>query len=120
MGIAFTTNPAADVEGLFVEEEGATFLQKEAGAQKDFNKKSSHSELINVNPDNNYTLMDSEIIHKFEKMLTEKLPSKQFSEEAVANVTRIFHEAIKQKDEEYKAAKEAQEEAESEAQAESS
>ena len=74
---------------------------------------------MHVNPENNYTLMDSEIIQKFEKMLSEKLPSKQFSEEAVANVSRIFHEAIMLKDEEYKAAKEAQEQVDTEAKAES-
>lgn len=53
--------------------------------------------------------MDSEIIKEFEKMLSDKLPNQQFSDEAVANVTRVFHDAIKQKDEEYRAAREVRE-----------
>lgn len=123
LGIAFTSNPAADVKGVYIKDGEEELVEEEAVAGiavdntifltnlKKFNKKSSHCEKSDVNSFNNYTLMDSNILEKFEEILADKLDNKQFSEEAVANVTRVFQEAIREKDEEYRAAKEAEDKA---------
>ena len=63
--------------------------------------------------------MDRDIIKQFEDILSEKLDKKQFSEEALANVAQIIHEAILKKDQEYKAERDEREEAEAEAASES-
>ena len=131
LGIAFTTHPAADVEGLYVEaasepaakrgvgRDGAAVVLDSGPDFKNKNEKSSHSGKTNVNSNNDYTyqklVMNSDILEKFEEILAQKLDNKQFSEEAVASVTQVFQEAIRQKNEEYKAAKEEQEAASAEA-----
>jgi len=131
LGIAFTTNPAADVEGVYVEDPEADLVEATVDTKKEeieedcipplnkFNNKISHCEEINVNPTNESILMDRDIIKQFEDILSEKLDKKQFSEEALANVAQIIHEAILKKDQEYKAERDEREEAEAEAASES-
>ena len=120
LGIAFTTNPAAEVKGVYVDDPYEEKESEESDAEennlKKINEKSSQSDSLVVNLKNNYTLMESDIIQKFEEMLSEKLSNQQFSDEAVANVARVFHDAIRQKDEEYKADREEKEKEYSEAQ----
>tara|TARA_R100000808_G_scaffold4839_1_gene15257 strand:+ start:14815 stop:16413 length:1599 start_codon:yes stop_codon:yes gene_type:complete len=129
LGIAFTSNPAAEVKGVYIEDPDENVIikdEKESDAmitlsendEKDFSEnenKSSHSSKCDVNPNNDYTLMDNNILEKFEEILSDKLDNKQYTEEVVANVTKVFQEAIMQKDEEYKSAKEAESQALAEA-----
>jgi hypothetical protein len=123
LGIGFTTKPAADVKGLYsenVSSKNVSFKDKrDAKAYFDiknniFTKKNDHaiSHLRNDDVKNKKeTNMDIEqILAELKGMLIEK----KFSEEAVANMTETFAEAIKKKDEEYrdsmtKAAKEKEE-----------
>ena len=125
LGISFTSNPAAEVKGVYIEDPDENVIikdEKESDAmitlsennEKDFSEnenKSSHSSKCDVNPNNDYTLMDNNILEKFEEILSDKLDNKQYTEEVVANVTKVFQEAIMQKDEEYKSAKEAESQA---------
>ena len=129
LGIGFTTNPAAVVEGLIqAKPKSLEELTEEKPAQAesytielnqkravpsekkftDSEKKCSLSENLTVTSINN-TIMDTQnLIQEFEKVLTEKLGEKH-SEEAVANMTAIINDSIKQKDEEYRVEKEAKE-----------
>ena len=121
LGIGFTTNPAADVEGVYtakrqnleeilqdapshslvhIPTEEKKFLESE--------KKCSLSKNLDVTQTND-TIMDTQnLITEFEKLLTEKLDAKQ-TEETLASMSSVINESIKQKDEEYRAEKEAKE-----------
>lgn len=111
LGIGFTTKPAADVKGLYSENgtsSSITFKDKrDAKAYFDiknniFSKKDASfiSHLKNDNVKNKKeTNMDIEqLLAELKGLLVEK----KFSEEAVANMTQTFAEAIKKKDEEYR------------------
>jgi len=119
LGIGFTTNPAADVEGVYTAKpENLEEMLKDSPAyihpnQIEIEKKSLESEKkcsLSKNLDvteTNDTIMDTQnLITEFEKLLTEKLGEKH-SHETVANASQLIQDAIKQKDEEYKATKEA-------------
>lgn len=111
LGIGFTTKPAADVKGLYSENatsSGITFKDKrDVKAYFDIknnifsnNMKAFISHLSNHDVKNKKeTNMDIEqILAELKGLLVEK----KFSEEAVANMTQTFAEAIKKKDEEYR------------------
>lgn len=111
LGIGFTTKPAADVKGLYSENSttnSITFKDKrDVKAYFDiknniFSKKNNAfiSHLRNDDVKNKKeTNMDIEqILAELKGLLVEK----KFSEEAVANMTQTFAEAIKKKDEEYR------------------
>ena len=121
LGIAFTTNPAAEVEGVYVEDAAATEEEQSATSESInfnlFNKKISQCGKTDVNSKNESTLMDNDIIKQFEDILSKKLDNKQFSEEAMASMAQVINDAIMQKDEEYKAELEARQNAEAETQA---
>ena len=127
LGIGFTTNPAADVEGLIVQkkedeeiEEEVTLAlecdQKCIEVSREFIKnlkneenKISHSPPKNVN--SNHTnpsknIMETDILEKLERVLSEHDYAKEFSKEAVANIGEVVQEAIRQKSDEYVAEKE--------------
>lgn len=116
LGIGFTSNPAADVEGVYVAKpqsleemmnDAPAYIETRKKISKN-EKKCSLSDDLHVKQSND-TIMDTHnLIQEFEKVLTEKLGEKQ-SEEAVANMTSVINESIKQKDEEYRAEKEAKE-----------
>lgn len=106
LGIGFTMKPAANVKGVisddFKQEE-----QKEAPVSNSNASQVIHLEKISSkisqnlkNTVNNTKIMDLEtLLSEIKASLTEK----KFSEEAIAGMTSTFAEAIKQKDEEYKA-----------------
>ena len=111
LGIGFTTKPAADVKGLYSENgssKNITFKDKrDIKAYFDiknniFSKKNDPliSHLHNDDVKNKKeTNMDIEqILAELKGLLIEK----KFSEEAVANMTETFAEAIKKKDAEYR------------------
>jgi hypothetical protein len=43
----------------------------------------------------------TEILKDIEQLLSEKAAAKDFSDEAIANITKVFHDAIREKSEEY-------------------
>lgn len=128
LGIGFTTNPAADVEGLIVrqnknetpEEEAVTLaldicpdcIQVKDNFIKNLkseeNKIShSHEQVVNYNHTNHLThIMENDIIQKLERVLSEHDYAKEFSKEAVANIGSVVQDAIREKSEEYVAEKE--------------
>tara|TARA_B100000214_G_scaffold312959_1_gene245397 strand:+ start:691 stop:2985 length:2295 start_codon:yes stop_codon:yes gene_type:complete len=128
LGIGFTTNPAADVEGLVLkqnkdetpEEEAITLAldicpecirveDKFIKNLKTDENKISHStkQVVNSNHTNHLKhIMENDILEKLERVLTEHDYAKEFSKEAVANIGTVVQEAIKQKSDEYVAEKE--------------
>ena len=85
LGIGFTTNPAADVKGVTVEKTNALIMDTK------------------------------DLLKQIEGMLSEKVGDSQHFEEAVASVSKVMIEAIKEKDELWQQAKEAKDNAQAEA-----
>ena len=112
LGIGFTMKPAANVKGVISneykkqepeEEEVSNSNKRQASNLKKINDKISQNLKNTVN---NTKIMDLEtILSEIKASLTEK----KFSEEAIAGMTATFADAIKQKDDEYKASLEAAE-----------
>lgn len=112
LGIGFTTNPAADVRGVYVEQEE---LEEETEAKSTINEvitreraRQEKSSLLNgpnviqENPQISSDIMDTEkLITEFKQLLDEKMKAKDFSEDAVASITKVFHDAIKERSEDY-------------------
>lgn len=97
LGIGFTTNPAADVKGVFKPQENSSLVEITDKKDKNTNK-ISQSENINVK-NKNKIIMDIEtMISELKDLLIEK----KFSEETVASMTNTFADAIRQKDEQYR------------------
>jgi len=107
LGIGFTSNPAADVKGLIAEQNNKAPDKPSRNEPIDKiiikSKKTSHSSQENVlNKEPNNTIMDKEtIINDFRAALDEKLGKQEFSEESVANISKVFIEAIREKGEQY-------------------
>lgn len=109
LGIGFTMKPAANVKGVISNE-----YKKEENLKEDSDKaQAARLEKISdkisqnlKNTVNNTKIMDLETLLS---ELKDSLAEKKFSEEAVAGMTSTFAEAIKQKDDEYKASLEAAE-----------
>lgn len=111
LGIGFTSNPAADVQGLFSNEEYLS--EKEIKDKEDkkiyfdikkfnFNKKSlaaiSQIQISSVKPKKEITMDIEKMLLELKDLLIEK----KFSEEVVASMTDTFANAIRQKDTEYR------------------
>ncbi|MAF24737.1 hypothetical protein CL634_04095 [bacterium] len=112
LGIGFTTNPAADVQGVYVkkdkdeEESGAKVAVDEVirreREQQEKSSLSDESNVIQENQQNSSDIMDTEkLITEFKELLDEKMKTKDFSEDAVASITKVFHDAIKERSEDY-------------------
>lgn len=122
LGIGFTTNPAADVKGV------VTYGQKE----KNEPERSSASDKIEINNKNLYNIIEKnsslseensvitkntlimdnqDLLKKIEGMLSEKIGDSQQFEEAVASVSKVMMEAIREKDESWQQEKEQKEQA---------
>ncbi len=112
LGIGFTMKPAANVKGV-ISEESITPEVKETKAIEINTKQNEQLQKVAAkisqnlkNTVNNNNIMD------IENLLTElksDLQEKKFSQEAIAGMTSTFADAIKTKDEEYKASLEAAE-----------
>ena len=113
LGIGFTTNPAADVQGVVVDNGETDSAKEDSEAEcievnsldlldlKD--NKFSQNNNITVN-NNKITSMDLEqILSALKTALAEKQEAVNFSEEAVANISLKIAESIKLKNEEIKA-----------------
>ena len=110
LGIGFTMKPAANVKGVIGDQDTKEVKEK--------TKASSRLEKIsNEISQNLKKIVNNNKIMDLEKLLSElkdSLVEKKFSEEAVASMTSTFADAIKQKDEEYKASIEAKDQAQTE------
>jgi len=95
LGIAYTLNPAADVKGLYSEK---------AEVEKVFinDKRDNISQKINLNVNTTKDINAMEI-EKTISELKELLNEKKFSKEAAASMTETFSQAIKERDEQYRA-----------------
>ena len=108
LGIGFTLKPAANVKGIVSneyqdQEEPVNSNKSQASDLKKINDKISQNLKNTVN---NTKIMDLEtLLSEIKASLTEK----KFSEEAIASMTSTFADAIKTKDDEYKASLEAAE-----------
>tara|TARA_E500000178_G_C17027015_1_gene758540 strand:- start:1734 stop:3263 length:1530 start_codon:yes stop_codon:yes gene_type:complete len=108
LGIGFTMKPAANVKGVISNEyqeteESDNSNKSQASNLKKINDKISQNLKNTVN---NTKIMDLEtLLSEIKASLSEK----KFSEEAIAGMTSTFADAIKQKDDEYKASLEAAE-----------
>ena len=95
LGIGYTTNPAADVKGVYMRKD-----QENPIVIKDKRDKNiSQSEKTNVNLKKNNSMETEKVINELKDLLNEK----KFSQEAVASMTSTFADAIKEKDEEFRA-----------------
>ena len=121
LGIGFTLKPAANVKGVISNNLEEVEVKKEAEEQAVSDKEDSQATHLKKictkisqkikNTVNNNKIMDLEtLLSEIKASLTEK----KFSEEAIAGMTSTFADAIKQKDEEYKASLEAAEKEKSE------
>lgn len=119
IGIGFTSNPAADVKGVVLlnEEEAEEEEDKRTEAAVEVLKiknnflqeKSSHLDkgdvIINKNHKPKY-IMEKEILDQVTETLEAQASSKKLSEEAIANITKVFHDAIIDKSEKWQQEKE--------------
>lgn len=102
LGIGFTSNPAADVQGLTVGPEDTNSI-KEEKVEKNISQ--IHiSDVITKK----HTIMDNnDILNNLVSALEEKVSNKKFSEEAVATVSKIINDAILEKNDSFVKEKEA-------------
>ena len=104
LGIGFTTNPAADVNGV-ITDKGENYEPKEEPKAKIYNFKSHFFTKKNSQSQNNTVNHQKESAMNLDNLISEvkeALLEKKISQEAAANMTATFTEAIKKKDEEYR------------------
>lgn len=115
LGIGFTANPAADVKGLTIIEKEELSACENPVYEKIkinnniFSEKSSHSEKCDVIHNKNQNpgkIMEQEILKQLTETLESQASEKKLSQEAIANITKVFHDAIIDKSEQWKADKE--------------
>ena len=108
LGIGFTMKPAANVKGIISED----FKEKEEINKSDKSQATQLKKISNKISQNLKNTVNNTKIMELETLLSEikaSLTEKKFSEEAIAGMTATFADAIKQKDEEYRASLEAAE-----------
>lgn len=89
LGIGFTSNPAAEVEGLTV----GLKMEKEEKQEKT-KKNISQIHISNVINKKSTIMDNNEILNNLVSALEEQTSNKKFSEEAVATVSKIINDAI--------------------------
>ena len=125
LGIGFTANPAADVEGVVVSEENdelkvsdrrdlsATLSDQAQEILKNIlnfknNISQSEKNTVKSERESNSSIMNTnQLVQEIKSVLDEKLSSEKmskdtFAEESVASISSIINEAIREKNEEYK------------------
>ncbi|MGA0317672.1 MAG: hypothetical protein ACO3LB_08305 [Flavobacteriaceae bacterium] len=95
LGIGYTTNPAADVKGIYMKSEDKSPIVINDKRDKNI----SHCEKTNVNLKKNNSMETEKVIDELKDLLADK----KFSQEAIASMTSTFADAIKEKDEEFRA-----------------
>ena len=119
LGMGFTANPAADVKGIVVDKDSSSQFKLRSSDDASFEKieiknnilkeKTSHCPKGDVILDKNSKpgkTMENEILKQVTETLEAQASSKKLSEEAIANITKVFHDAIIQKNEQWKDDKE--------------
>lgn len=119
LGIGFTANPAADVKGLTAFESKQKQLEVKTKKVFSFDRlkiknnifeeKSSQTEKDDVIFNKNHKpvkTMEKEILQQVTETLESQASSKKLSEEAIANITKVFHDAIVQKNDQWQKDKE--------------
>ncbi|MGI9357848.1 MAG: hypothetical protein ACR2ON_00425 [Paracoccaceae bacterium] len=108
LGIGFTNNPAANVKGLMVKkiDKRETLLDKQDKRQDNIVEEKSSllkSETVIQSEETFFlnTMEKQELLKDIEQLLSEKAAAKDFSDEAIANITKVFHDAIREKSQEY-------------------
>ena len=106
LGVAFTTKPAADVEGVYVAEDKQINNEELVAKSKSFNNmknKSSQNNKTNVIENEETINMETEkLINSLEALLDEKRRANDFSEEAVASISKLVNDVIIEKSTEWK------------------
>tara|TARA_R110000824_G_scaffold107299_4_gene253493 strand:+ start:7578 stop:9212 length:1635 start_codon:yes stop_codon:yes gene_type:complete len=125
LGIGFTANPAADVEGVVLTDTGDDFEisdRRDSSVNIDdrserilknilnFKNKISQSEKNTVKSEreSNPSIMNTnQLVQEIKSVLDEKLSSEKmskdtFAEESVASISSLVNQAIREKNEEYK------------------
>lgn len=112
LGIGFTLKPAANVKGVISDDHKKIEIKDESSKEEEKTQATQLKKISDKisqkikNTVNNTKIMDLEtLLSEIKASLTEK----KFSEEAIAGMTATFADAIKQKDDEYKASLEAAE-----------
>lgn len=119
IGIGFTSNPAAEVKGLTLLESNQISEEEPESENYSFDKleiknnflieKISHlhkdNVIINKNHKSN-NIMEKEILQQITETLESQASEKKLSQEAIANITKVFHDAIVQKSEKWQQEKE--------------
>tara|TARA_Y100000310_G_scaffold167527_1_gene167299 strand:+ start:3102 stop:4679 length:1578 start_codon:yes stop_codon:yes gene_type:complete len=116
LGIGFTTKPAADVQGVVIQEgldlesdeQEASVVKSVSRKIKNNILKISQNEEINVKKGNSFKTMDTkELTTEFEKILDSRLGKKsEYTQESVANMATHIMDKIREKDAEWKLEKE--------------
>jgi len=128
LGIGFTATPAAEVEGVLVENQQKIQIKKDKAAAEVIEVKNTHltekrmateknsslSEKNDVNMSNALIMDTKDLLEQIEGLISDKLDTK-LPEEAIASVSKVMLDAIKQKDELWQAEKVEKETALSEA-----
>lgn len=92
LGIGFTTNPAAEVEGVHV-------VKQEPEEKTSENISQSNNSTVKTQK---LTIMEQEnLITKLEEILDNKLSNKEYAEETVASIAGVISEAIREKSDQY-------------------
>ena len=124
LGIGFTTNPAADVQGVIIDDGSSEMIKNDTEAEEiesfevnsldllRINKKIfSQEEKTTVNTSKINTMDLEQILSALKTVLAEKQETVNFNEEAVANISHKIAESIKSKNDEFKSQLQAAEEA---------
>ena len=124
LGIGFTTNPAADVQGVIIDDGSSEMIKNDTEAEEiesfevnsldllRINKKIfSQEEKTTVNTSKINTMDLEQILSALNTVLAEKQETVNFNEEAVANISHKIAESIKSKNDEFKSQLQAAEEA---------
>ena len=108
LGIGFTNNPAANVKGVMVKKinERENLLDKQQDTKDNIVEEKSSllkSETVIQEEETFFlnTMEKQELLKDIEQLLSEKAAAKDFSDEAIANITKVFHDAIREKSQEY-------------------
>lgn len=108
LGIGFTNNPAANVKGVMVKkiDKEKTLLDKQERRQDNIVEEKSSllkTETVIQEEETFFlnTMEKQELLKDIEQLLSEKAAAKDFSDEAIANITKVFHDAIREKSQEY-------------------
>jgi hypothetical protein len=94
LGIGYTSNPAADVKGVYMREQNENTVIINDKRDKNI----SQSEENNVNLKKTNSMEIENVMTELKDLLSKK----KFSEEAIASMTSTFADAIKEKDEQFR------------------